>query len=113
MYTYLVKVVSIWRKYPNNQIEISRFEFYLPMVFTVGAILMEKMAGLLERSLVAGILKFILLTFPFFLISLCVLIPFSSNRSNCSGGGHFTYDCPIYSFEHTNDTHDACPIRLI
>uniref|UniRef100_A0A8D9E369 ABC transporter G family member 20 n=1 Tax=Cacopsylla melanoneura TaxID=428564 RepID=A0A8D9E369_9HEMI len=34
---------------------ISLFEFYLPMIFTVGAILMEKMAGLLERSLVAGI----------------------------------------------------------
>lgn len=34
---------------------ISLFEFYLPMVFTVGAILMEKMAGLLERSLVAGV----------------------------------------------------------
>lgn len=27
------------------------------MVFTVGAILMEKMAGLLERSLVAGMLN--------------------------------------------------------
>ncbi|XP_050534362.1 ABC transporter G family member 23-like [Daktulosphaira vitifoliae] len=34
---------------------ISLFEFYLPMVFTVGAILMEKMGGLLERSLVAGV----------------------------------------------------------
>lgn len=33
---------------------VYRFEFYLPMVFTVGAILMEKMGGLLERSLVAG-----------------------------------------------------------
>jgi len=33
---------------------IQLFEFYLPMMFTVGAILMEKRAGLLERSLVCG-----------------------------------------------------------
>jgi len=33
---------------------VNLFEFYLPMMFTVGAILMEKMQGLLERSLVAG-----------------------------------------------------------
>ncbi|BES98770.1 ATP-Hypothetical protein cassette sub-family A ABC1 member [Nesidiocoris tenuis] len=30
------------------------FEFYLPMMFTVGAILMEKREGLLERSLISG-----------------------------------------------------------
>ncbi|XP_054276021.1 ABC transporter G family member 23-like [Macrosteles quadrilineatus] len=33
---------------------VNLFEFYLPMMFTVGAILMEKMQGLMERSLVAG-----------------------------------------------------------
>lgn len=35
-------------------IYIYRFEFYLPMMFTVGVILQEKMAGILERSMVAG-----------------------------------------------------------
>ena len=39
----------------KSDLFIFRFEFYLPMMFTVGAILMEKMAGLLERSLVAGL----------------------------------------------------------
>lgn len=31
------------------------FEFYLPMMFTVGAILMEKREGLLERNLISGL----------------------------------------------------------
>ncbi|XP_054276037.1 ABC transporter G family member 20-like [Macrosteles quadrilineatus] len=31
------------------------FEFYLPVMFTVGVLLQEKMAGILERSMVAGL----------------------------------------------------------
>lgn len=48
----LVNTKSLYEKLYN--LFIFRSEFYLPMLFTVGALLMEKREGLLERSFISG-----------------------------------------------------------
>lgn len=53
---------------------IGLFEFYLPMMFTVGAILMEKKSGLLERSRIAGITVYELITAHVFVQSIVLAI---------------------------------------
>ncbi|XP_075228584.1 ABC transporter G family member 23-like [Lycorma delicatula] len=53
---------------------IGLFEFYLPMMFTVGAILMEKRSGLLERSRIAGITVYELIIAHVFVASIVLII---------------------------------------